>query len=121
MNKSIIRFVLFLGVASGTVAILLLLRDEPTVPERIGVAFLVLAEVLVTLVPAAAGRHDFPLRTPLFLFAFPGYLVLTLALAVFAGLFAWRMLLVLELAAALPIFVAVCVVALAGRSREDMK
>lgn len=119
MSRSVIRFVLFLGAALVTCTVLLLLRGEPTASEWIGAGFLVLAEALIALFPAAAARYDFPLRTPLLLLVFPGYLVVTLLLALLAGGLVWRKLLVLELVAAFFVFAAMCITALAGKAREE--
>ena len=119
MDKFIIRFILFFGAAALTTAMILLLKEEPSNGDWIGYAFLILAEALVILSPAAAGNYNFPIRLPLLLFVFPGYLILTLVLLLCAGYFQWKKLLAVELIAVFPVFASVCIAALAGKSKEN--
>ena len=120
MNKFMIRFILFSGAAALTAGMILLLKEEPSTGDWIGCGFLILAEALAVLSPAAAGEYDFPLRLPLLLFVFPCYVVLTLVLLLCAGYFQWKKLLAIELIAVFPVFASVCIAALAaGKSKEN--
>lgn len=117
MKNNMVRFLMF--AAAVLLTVLLPLIWEIVVHGWIAVAFLVLAECLVFLVPAMWKEKNFPLRLPLMLFVYPVYFVLTLALVLTAGFISLRLLLTIELAAAFLVLVSICICELTKKNEEQ--
>ncbi|MBQ9501556.1 MAG: hypothetical protein IJU70_05320 [Lentisphaeria bacterium] len=118
MSNNIIRTLMFLAAMLLTLAIPALVTEKLSSSNWVGIIFLIPAEALLFLPAIFIKDKNFPLRVPLFLWVFPGYFILTLALALCSGLLAWRILLTVELVLTFLIFISVCISLLAGNSEE---